>query len=534
MTRARWPAQPAACERARRRASYRRTSSRRVFLHWAVLPVLLPGLACGQSRDVPRDVIVVALANSPVNLDPALGTDEASQRMHQLLFSSLLKIDGSLRVVPDLATRFETTDHQTYVAEIPAGVRFHDGREMTAEDVAFTFRRFLDPAFTSGRKGAYRALTAVDVLGPRTVAFRLAEPSASFPINLVMGIVPAGTGAEAARAPVGSGPYRLAAFVLDDYVLLTPFADHHAGPPANSGLFFKVVPDETMRGLELRKGSVDIVVNDLSPDLVHSLEEQAGLQVVTAPGTDFAYLGFNLRDPVLARLDVRRAIGYAIDYDAIVTHLRRGLARPAGSLVPSMSWAADPGPPPFAHDPASARALLDAAGFPDPDGDGPAPRLQLTLKTSPAEAYRVQAAVIQQNLAAVGIALEIRSYEFATLFADVVRGNVQLYTLQFVGITDPDMLRRVYHSSQMAPNGFNRGAYANAEVDRLIDDAGAALDEDRRRALYRQIQRLVAEDAALLGLWAKTNVAVAQPDLTGIALSPTADFGFLQHVARAR
>jgi peptide/nickel transport system substrate-binding protein len=86
----------------------------------------------------------------------------------------------------------------------------------------------------------------------------------------------------------------------------------------------------------------------------------------------------------------------------------------------------------------------------------------------------------------------------------------------------------------MAPNGFNRGAYANAEVDRLIDDAGAALDEDRRRALYRQIQRLVAEDAALLGLWAKTNVAVAQPDLTGIALSPTADFGFLQHVARAR
>ena len=150
--------------------------------------------ACATGRSAPADVIVLALAISPVNLDPAVGTDEASQKMHQLLFSSLVKIDDSLRVVPDLATRFDTTDHQTYVAEIPAGVRFHDGREMTADDVAFTFRRFLDPAFTSGRKGAYRALRSVDVLDRRTVAFRLAAPSASFPINLVMGIVQDGSG----------------------------------------------------------------------------------------------------------------------------------------------------------------------------------------------------------------------------------------------------------------------------------------------------------------------------------------------------
>ena len=500
----------------------------------AVVLALLGISACGPERTAPPDVIVVALANSPVNLDPAIGADEASQRMHQLLFSSLLKIDDSLRVVPDLATRFETTDHQTYVAGIPAGVRFHDGREMTAEDVAFTFRRFLDPAFTSGRKGAYRALERIDVIDRRTVAFRLTEPSVSFPINLVMGIVPAGTGPEAARAPIGSGPYQLAEFVLDDRVLLTPFAGSYQGPARNSGLLFKVVPDETMRGLELRKGSVDLVVNDLSPDLVHGLEEQAGLQVVTAPGTDFAYLGFNVRDPLLADVRIRRAIGFAIDYDAIVTYLRRGLARPASSLVPSISWAARPGPPAFAHDPARARALLDEAGFPDPDGDGPAPRFPLTLKTSTAEAYRVQAAVIQQDLADVGIALEIRSYEFATLFADVVRGNVQLYTLQFVGITDPDMLRRVYHSSQMPPNGFNRSGYANAEVDRLIEAAGAALDEDRRRALYQQVQEIVAHEAPLLGLWAKTNVAVAQPDLRGITLSPTADFSVLARVSRER
>lgn len=265
---------------------------------------------------------------------------------------------------------------------------------------------------------------------------------------------------------------------------------------------------------------------------MHGLEEDAGLQVVTAPGTDFAYLGFNLRDAVLANRTLRHAIAAAIDYDAIVAHLRRGLARPAPSLVPSISWAGDATLEPPAHDPARARALLDEAGFRDPDGDGPAPRLRLTLKTSTAEAYRVQAAVIQDNLADVGIALEIRSYEFATLFADVVRGNVQLYTLQFVGITDPDMLRRVFHSSQVPPNGFNRGGYANPEVDRLIDEATVAVDETQRRALYQQVQRLVAADLPLVGLWAKTNVAVGQPDLTGIVLSPTAEFLFLKDVAR--
>src|SRR5690606_23691348 len=269
-----------------------------------------------------------------------------------------------------------------YVAEIPAGVRFHDGREMTAEDVAFTFRRFLDPAFTSGRKGAYRALERVDVIDRRTVAFLPREPSVSFPINLVMGIVPAGSGPAAARAPVGSGPYQLAEFVLDDRVLLTPFAGYYQGPPLNSGLLFKVVPDETMRGLELRKGSVDLVVNDLSPDLVAGLRRTDQLQVATGAGTDFAYLGFNLRDPVLQNVHLRQAIAYAVDTGAVVDHLRQGLAERAVGIVPPMSWAFNADTFRYERDLDKARALLDQAGYPDPDGDGPAPRLTLSLKTS--------------------------------------------------------------------------------------------------------------------------------------------------------
>jgi ABC-type transport system substrate-binding protein len=173
----------------------------------ASLLVLIAGVAaasCQAPPPRPHDVIVVALANSPTNFDPAVGLDEASQKLHQLLFSSLVRIDESLRVVPDLAVRLDWPDPFTYIAELPAGVKFHDGSDLTAADVAFTFRRFLDPAFSSGRKGAYRSLKSVDVIDDTHVAFRLKEASASFPINLVMGIVPEGTGAAAARSPTSS------------------------------------------------------------------------------------------------------------------------------------------------------------------------------------------------------------------------------------------------------------------------------------------------------------------------------------------
>jgi len=488
--------------------------------------------ACRSQPAPPSDILVVALANAPTNLDPGVGLDEASQKLHQLLYQSLLKIDADLKVVPDLAVRFETTDRATYVAEIPAGVRFHDGREMTSADVAFTFRRFLDPAFTSARKGAYSALKEVEIVNDRTVAFHLKAPSASFPVNLIMGIVPAGTGPAAARAPVGSGPYALSEFVPDDHVTLRPFRDAYGGAPANGGLLFKVVPDETMRGLELRNGSVDLVVNDLSPDLVHSLEQNKALAVTTGPGTDYAYIGFNLRDPLLRDARVRKAIALAIDTQAIIAHLRRGLARQASGIVPSMSWAYNQQVAPYPHDVEQARRLLDEAGWPDPDGTGPRQRFVLTLKTSTAEAYRLQAAVIQRDLAEAGIGLDVRSYEFATLMSDVVRGNVQLYTLQYVGVTDPDMLRRAFLSTQVPPVGFNRGHYANPEVDDLITRATQSLDETERRDLYREVQRLIADDLPYVSLWAKTNVAVSRADLDGVTLSPIAEFSFLRHVRR--
>ena len=509
-----------------------RSVARRVLSPHLAPAVLLLTLvaACGQERPE-GDAIVVGMTNSAINLDPRVGSDEASQKAHQLIFGSLVRIDDDLRIVPELAESLEQTSPITYIARLRRGIMFHNGRELTSDDVVYTFRSFLDPAFR-GRSGAYRVVESVTPVDRYTVEFRLKEPFASFPINLVMGIVQAGSGASNERQPVGTGPYRLVEFVTDDRIVLAAFDGHYAGRPKNNGVVLKVIPDDTMRGLELRKGSIDLVVNDLAPDIAWQLRAEGRLQVATSPGSDYAYLGMNQRDPILANLGVRKALGYAIDRDAIVKYLRRGFASTAVGIVPPMSWAFERNVFDFHHDPAEARRLLDEAGFPDPDGDGPRPRFGLTLKTSTSEVYRVQAAAIQHDLAGVGIALDVRTSEFATLFADVVRGNFQLYTLQFVGVTDPDMLRRVYHSRQEPPAGLNRVYYRNAEVDRLIEQAAAAVGDEPRRVLYAKAQQLIAADVPYISLWYKTNVAVYQPDVHGVRLSPIADFTFLKDVWR--
>lgn len=501
----------------------------------ACLLLLLAAAACVDRPTANPNVLVVAIQSGPNSLDPRVGLDDSSQKLHQLIFDNLMELDDRMRVRPRLAERLEHPTPTTYVVTLKRGIPFQDGHELTSADVVYTFRSFLDPDFISPRKGGYRELRSVDALDRYTVVFTLSQPFSSFPINLVMPIVPDGAGAALAARPTGTGPYRFVRYAVDDRVELQPFDQHFGGRPRNDGLVLKVIPDDIMRALELRKGTTDIVVNDLTPDIAHQLEEDPRLQQVQAPGVDYQYLGLNLRDPVLEDVRVRQALAYAIDRRAIVEYLRRGLASPAVGLLPPLSWAFASDAFSFPHDPARARALLDQAGYPDPDGPGPQLRLRLSLKiSSTLEFNRLQAAVIQQNLRAVGVDLDVRTYEFATLFADVLKGNFQMYSLQWTAgsLADPDILRRVFHSKQIPPAGFNRGYFSNPRVDALLDEAAASDDEAHRLELFREVQRLVAIEVPYISLWNKTNFIVAQRALAGVRVSTLGDLTFLKDVAR--
>ena len=512
--------------------------------HWALnirraLSIGLCALGIGAcarpEASTPAGAVVVGVRTGPNNLDPRLENDEASARVAQLMFNTLFDIGDDLRPKPMLAERIENVDSLTYRVALRRGVKFHDGHELTAKDVVFTYSQMVDPSFVSPAKGAYRALKSVTAIDDYDVEFKLKEPFTAFPNQLAgpPAIVPAGAGPDFGQHPIGTGPYQFVRYAVDDQVVLARFADYFSGAPNNDGIVIRVLPDDTMRGLELKKGSIDVVVNDLPPDIVHQFEGK-DFYITKSAGLDYSYLGINMRDPVLKDKRVRHAIGYAIDRRAIVDYLRRGLARPATGLIPSQAWAYEPDVFQFTYDPRRARQLLDQAGYTDPDGDGPLARLHVSLKISNAEETRLQATVIQQQLRDVGIDLDVRSYEFATMYADVLKGNFQMFSLQWVGaaMVDPDILRRVFYSTETPPTGFNRGHYSNREVDRLLDLAGHTASEPERKKYYGEVQKIIAEDAPYISIWNRTNVAVAQPKLRDLHLNAVGSFESLKDVIK--
>ena len=261
------------------------------------------------------------------------------------------------------------------------------------------------------------------------------------------------------------------------------------------------------------------------------LSSNERLKVRRRLGTNFSYIGFNLSDPTLSKLKVRRAIAHAIDRRPIVRFILKDLAKEADSLLPPDHWAHQKGLPRYAHRPALARKLLDEAGFPDPDGPGPRPRFTLIYKTSQNELRRRIAAVLAHQLALVGIEMKIRSYEWGTFFGDVRSGNFQLYGLTWVGISDPDIYRHIFHSRFAPPAGLNRGGYRNARVDALLEAARATARTDARARLYGEAQRILGDELPYINLWHSVNAAVFDRRISGYRVFPDED---LISLARSR
>jgi peptide/nickel transport system substrate-binding protein len=285
------------------------------------------------------------------------------------------------------------------------------------------------------------------------------------------------------------------------------------------------VPDMTTRALELRKGSADIDINSFTGDMVVTLQQEPRLSVLRGPGTRLQYMGFNYRDPILKDVRVRQALAFAIDRRPMLEYLWRGFAQPAASILPTQSWAYSADVPTYNYDLDRARRLLDAAGYPPVKGV----RFHLTMKTSTDENTRLMVAVLQQQLRQVQIQLDVRTYEFGTFFADVSRGAFQFYSLRWIGGNeDPDIFEYAFHSSKFTPNGANRSFYSNPKVDALIDHARSELDQGKRKQLYAQLQRILAEDLPSINLWYLDNVLVHSRRVANISLNPPGNYDFLR------
>ncbi|HYL92663.1 MAG TPA: ABC transporter substrate-binding protein [Alphaproteobacteria bacterium] len=485
-------------------------------------------LSCSSRPD--PNTLVMLIESSPASLDPRVSTDAQGQRIDELIFDPLVRKDEHFNFQPGLAERWEVPDPLTYIFHLRRGVVFHDGRPLTASDVKWTLDSVRDGSLLTLKGSTYKLVDRVDAPDDYTVVIHLSEPFAPLLWNLTggaFGVVPYGSGKDFSRRPIGSGPFRFVSLTPDSEVILER-NDAYWGEHAHvARLRFNVVPDTTTRALELRKGSADIAVNAFPADTVSALKHEPNLEVIQVPGTSLGYVAFNLRDPILRDVRVRQALAYAIDRGPMLRYIFGNQGRLADSILPPEHWAYSGDVTHYPHDPAKANAILDAAGY-KRGADGV--RFHLGMKTNNTDdTTRLLVAILQQQLRQVGIALDIRSYEFAAFYSDVLKGAFQIYSLRWVGYSnqDPDMFEDAFHSASFPPKRANRGHYSNPRVDQLIEEGRRTTDQQRRKQIYAEVQRILAEELPYIDLWYFDNVLVHTTRVRNLRLGPAGNYDFL-------
>ncbi|HEY2496628.1 MAG TPA: ABC transporter substrate-binding protein [Candidatus Angelobacter sp.] len=475
------------------------------------------------------------IESSPANLDPRIGTDAQSERIDELIFDPLVHRDEHFNMVPWVAEKWEIPDPRTYIFHLRQGIHFHDGRPLTSRDVQWTLDSIRNGSFTTLKTTTYKLIDHVDAPNDSTVIIHLSEPDGTIIYNLsegAFGIVPYGSDKQFSRNPIGSGPFRFVSQDPDSQVVLQRNDNYWNRHAQVENIRLVIVPDATTRALELRKGSADISPGgSLSADMIGTLRHESNLSIEQQPGTVMAYLAFNLRDPILKDVRVRQALAHAIDRGAMLHYLFGDEGRLADSVLPPQHWAYSGNVAHYPYDPAKANAMLDGAGYVrGKDGT----RFHLTMKTSTEETTRLLAAVLQQQLQKVGIALDIRSFEFATFYSDVEKGSFQLYSLRWIGGNeDPDIFYYAFHSSSFPPKHANRSYYVNPEMDRLIEAGRSSVDQEKRKQIYAQIQQILARDLPYIDLWYFDNVVVHSTRVHNLHVSAAGNYDFLATVELA-
>ena len=487
-------------------------------------------LLCGcQSKKPWPHAVTMVIESSPTSLDPRVGVDAQSEHIASLIFDSLVRKNAQFNLEPWLATSWETPDPLTYRFHLRTDVQFQDGRPLTSADVKYTLDSMRNGTVITAKAGSFLRVDHVDAPDAATVVIHLKQPDAALLWNLsdgALGIVPVGSGRDFAFHPVGSGPFRFVSQAQDDEVILARNEHSWQPLPAIARIRFAVVPDAITRALELEKGSADVCINCLTADMVYALARRSDLQVESGSGTNLNYISFNTQDRVLRDVRVRQAIAYAMNRPLIIHSLWRDRARIANSLLPPQHWAWTDDVQRYPFDPDKANALLDAAGW---RRNKAGIRFQLAMKTSTDESSRLLAMILQQQLREVGIALEVRSFEFATFYADVSKGAFQIYTLRWLGGNeDPDIFRYAYDSHMFPPHGANRGRYVNTALDALIKDGGTASDQAQRRADYVKVQQILAMELPSINLWYLDAVLVHRKRLGNLHIASSGNFDFLR------
>jgi peptide/nickel transport system substrate-binding protein len=489
-------------------------------------------MACSRVSSHDADALVVMLPRDAEQLDPRFVSDPYGLRVSRLLFASLVTIDPmTLEVIPDLAESVTARSATEIEVKLRQGLRFSDGSALTTDDVIATFEGVVDPKLGSRYAHSYRRIAEMRVTGPRTILFVLREPHATFLTDLELPIV---RSEDAHRRiatpedpfPIGAGPYRLVKRE-PGLLELRPNPHWHRGPPKHPSLRLVVIRDDNTRALRMLAGQGDLAIGSIPPLLLPMFEDDPRFEISAAAGISTMYLGFQTKSAKLRDVRVRRAIGHAIDRDLLVRAKYDGLAQVTESWIPKGHWAYADTLSPLDFDPGRAKELLDAAGFIDPPG--PEPRMRLALRTTSERFRQSVARAIAAMLRDVGIEVDVRPSEAATLIADLNEGSFEITLLQVPEVIEPHVLSWFFDSSRIpgpGREGANRWRYENPELDELFELGRTEIEVDQRRETYERVQEILARDLPVLPLWQPDTVAVMRHGLD-VAVPRDGRFGTL-------
>ncbi len=496
--------------------------------------------ACGTDTDggdtgaaASDEPVVIGTTDVVSSLDPAGSYDLPSWTIIYNINQRLLEIPpGGNKPSPDAAESCDFKDETTYVCTLKEGLTFHDGSELTAEDVAFSLERVINIEDPTGPSSLLASLKSVKATDDRTVTMKLTQPDATWPFILTTGagaIVPSDVYPADKLQPseevVGSGPYQMAEYADGERAVMEPFADYN-GPAEvkNAGAIVSYIDQESALALAVKNGDVDVAYRSLSPTTVEDLRNTDGVQIVEGAGTEIRYIVFNTKLDPGQDLAARQAMAMLVDRQSIADNVYDGTVQPLYSMVPeglefaTKAFAEEYGETP---DPDRARQVLEDAGVETP--------VEVQLWWTPSRYGEVSAdeyAALKRQFEADGLfQVELKSAEWNQYSEAFSEDQYPVFQLGwFPDFPDADN----YTAPFFVDGGFYNNGYTNEEINELVSEERASTDESVRQQAFERIQQIAAEDVPTIPIWQGKQLAAAQDNVSGVedTFDPSFTFRF--------
>lgn len=492
----------------------------------AMLAGAAPAVILAQATPEPQaGELVIGKGQEAVGFDPGVVTALSSLDLIKVVYERLVEFDDAGEPQPMLAESWEMPDDLTYVFTLRQGVTFHNGKPLTAEDVKYTFERIMDEATASPRAAQFTSIDEIEATDERTVTFRLNAPFGPFLATLDLNfssIVPNDPSIDLQTTMVGTGPFMLDSWEQDTETVLVAFADYWLpDEPMVSTVRYRILQEESSRLAAIRTGEIHLTAI-ADPLTVQAAADSEGVQVIEHDTTDYYLLGLNTAEAPFDDVRVRQALSLAIDRQAIVDVVFFGSGQVTGPIVPTLGEWAQPIEqlPNYTVDRERAQALLEEAGASD---------LSFTILVgSLYQEFTNIALVIQDQLAEIGVTVELEQVEWGTFIDRWIARDFQSFVSFNSGSGDPDA---ALYSAFTTEGGTNAYQFSDEEVDRLLDSGRTTTSAEDRKSIYENVEVALAEAAPAIFICTRVGYFAIRDGVRGFQPSPAQTWATLSQTA---